>query len=96
VSKPTEGISSSKKNTFYYLYEMKGINYLTNNKGKKTAIVIDLNQYQDEVMDFLDGLEASSRVNEPSVDFQKAVSGIIQKKKRAISSKAKKVSRERA
>jgi hypothetical protein len=75
---------------------MKGINYLTNNKGKKTAIVIDLNQYQDEVMDFLDGLEASSRVNEPSVDFQKAVSGIIQKKKRAISSKAKKVSRERA
>ena len=74
---------------------MKGINYLTDNKGKKTAIVIDLKQYQEEVMDFLDGLEASSRVNEPSVDFQKAVSRIIQKKKRAVSVKAKKVGWER-
>jgi hypothetical protein len=75
---------------------MKGINYLTNNKGKKTAIVIDLKQYQEEVMDFLDGIEASARVNEPSVDFTKAVSSIIQKKKRGLSAKTKKVSRERA
>ena len=75
---------------------MKGINYLTDKKGKKTAIVIDLNQYQDEVMDFLDGIEASSRVSEPSVDFKRAISGIIQKKKRGLPSKTKKVSRERA
>ena len=75
---------------------MKGINYLTDKKGKKTAIVIDLNQYQDEVMDFLDGIKASSRVSEPSVDFKRAISGIIQKKKRGLPSKTKKVSRERA
>ena len=75
---------------------MKGINYLTDNRGKKTAIVIDLDQYQEEVTDFLDGIEASSRVNEPSVDFRKAVSGIIQKKKRGLHTKNKKVGRERA
>jgi hypothetical protein len=75
---------------------MKGINYLTNKKGKKTAVVIDLDQYREEVMDFLDGIEASSRVNEPSVDFRKAVADIIQKKKRGLPNKNKKVGRERA
>lgn len=43
---------------------MKGINYLTNEKGLKTAVVIDLKIHREEVEDFLDALEAKSRKNE--------------------------------
>jgi hypothetical protein len=71
---------------------MKGVNYLTDQKGKKTAVVIDLKKYGDEVEDFLDGLEAASRAHEPSVDFKKAVTKIIKaKSKRGLSNQNKKV-----
>ncbi|MBI1782797.1 MAG: hypothetical protein HYR66_15750 [Sphingobacteriales bacterium] len=60
---------------------MKGINYITDGRGKKTAIVISLKNYQEEVEDFLDGLEAASRAEEPSVDFEKAVAKILKSKK---------------
>jgi hypothetical protein len=60
---------------------MKGINYLTDEKGNKTAIVISLKNYQEEVEDFLDGLEATNRLQEPSVDFEKAVTKILKSKK---------------
>ncbi len=43
---------------------MKGINYLMNEKGLKTAVVIDLKIHREEVEDFLDALEAKSRKNE--------------------------------
>lgn len=59
---------------------MKGINYLTDEKGNKTAIVINLKNYKEQVEDFLDGLEASSRLEEPSVDFEKAVNKILKTK----------------
>lgn len=72
---------------------MKGINYLTDKKGKKTAVVINLKQYKDEVEDFLDGLEAMSRVNEPAVDFEKAVNKIIKSKSTSgLSHQNKKIS----
>ncbi len=72
---------------------MKGINYLTNTKGEKTAVVFDLKQYKEELIDFIDGLEAAARVNEPSVNFEKAVKKIInQKSKRAVSRSPKKIS----
>jgi hypothetical protein len=75
---------------------MKGINFLTNDKGEKTAVVIDLKQYKEAVEDFLDGLEANSRVNEPSVDFIKASDKIIKSKsKKVVSNKNKKIGRER-
>ena len=75
---------------------MKGINYLTNQKGQKTAVVFDLKKYKDELEDFIDGLEAASRVDEPSVDFRKSVDTIIRSKSRhGVSSRHKKVSRKR-
>ena len=61
---------------------MKGINYITDEKGNKTAVVISLKNYKEEILDFLDGLEASSRINEPSVDFEKTVNKIIKTKSR--------------
>ena len=72
---------------------MKGVNFLTDKKGKKTAVVIDLKKYKDQVEDFLDGLEAASRVNETSVDFEKSVNQIIKSKaKVGVSRQNKKVS----
>lgn len=71
---------------------MKGINYLTNTKGEKTAVVFDLKKYKTELEDFIDGIEAASRVNEPSVDFEIAVSKIIKKKTKRVSRSHKKVS----
>ncbi|MBY0434296.1 MAG: hypothetical protein K2U26_09320 [Cyclobacteriaceae bacterium] len=70
---------------------MKGINYLTNQKGEKTAVVFDLKKYKEELEDFIDGLEAASRVNEPSVDFEKAVDKIVAKKTKRVSRHHKKV-----
>lgn len=72
---------------------MKGINYITDEKGNKTAIIISLKNYKEEVEDFLDALEAKSRLNEPSVDFEKAVNKIIKSKSRngQISRKNKKI-----
>ena len=72
---------------------MKGVNYITDEYGKKTAVVISLKNYKEEVEDFLDGLEAQSRVEEPSVDFEKSVTKIIKNKSSngKVSAKNKKV-----
>jgi len=72
---------------------MKGISYITDEKGNKTAVVIDLKNYHEEVEDFLDGLEAQSRLNEPSVDFEKSVNKILKSKSRRakVSTKNKKI-----
>ena len=72
---------------------MKGINYITDEQGKKTAVVISLKNYKEEIEDFLDGLEAQSRLEEPSVDFEKAVTKIINSKSKngKVSAKNKKI-----
>jgi hypothetical protein len=46
----------------------QGISYLTNNKGKQTAVVFDLkNKAVKEFMeDFLDTLEAMESLNDPT------------------------------
>jgi len=59
---------------------MKGINYITDEQGKKTAVVISLKNYKEEIEDFLDGLEAQGREEEPSIDFEKSVTKIIKNK----------------
>jgi hypothetical protein len=47
---------------------MRGVSYLTNDRGIKTAVMIDLKKYGEEVADFLDALEAKSRKNEAKED----------------------------
>lgn len=56
---------------------MKGINYLVNDAGKRTAVVIDWETYSEELEDFLDGLEAESRRNEPKEDFHLVVDRLL-------------------
>ena len=57
---------------------MKGINYLTNDKGLKTAVVIDLKIHKEEVEDFLDALEAKSRKNEAKEEASLVFERILQ------------------
>ncbi|MGA0558629.1 hypothetical protein ACO2Q8_18350 [Larkinella sp. VNQ87] len=59
---------------------MKGISYLTNDQGQRTAVVIDLQTYGEELEDFLDGLAAEERRDEPTEDFQTVVSRVLKSK----------------
>ena len=59
---------------------MKGINYLINDAGERTAVVIDWQTYSEELEDFLDGLEAEARRDEPTGDFEQAVDRILAQK----------------
>jgi PHD/YefM family antitoxin component YafN of YafNO toxin-antitoxin module len=72
---------------------MKGVNYIIDEQGKKTAVIISLKNYREEIEDFLDGLEAQSRAEEPSVDFEKAFTKIINTKSKdgKLSAKNKKI-----
>jgi hypothetical protein len=53
---------------------MKGINYLTNDKGKKVAIQIELNKHDKAVDEFLmdleDILDAENILKEESVPYE--------------------------
>jgi hypothetical protein len=59
---------------------MKGVNYLTNDKGFKKAVVIDLKTYRSEIEDFSDVLEAKSRRNEAKQDADAVFEKILKKK----------------
>ena len=44
---------------------MQGINYVTNEDGKRVAVLIDLKKHGDLWEDFYDGLIAKRRKSEP-------------------------------
>jgi hypothetical protein len=44
---------------------MQGIKYVTNEDGKRVAVMIDLKQHGELWEDFYDGLTAKKRQNEP-------------------------------
>ncbi|OGO38438.1 MAG: hypothetical protein A2Z03_02370 [Chloroflexi bacterium RBG_16_56_8] len=44
---------------------MEGIQFVTNDKGQKVAVVIDLQKYGEIWEDFYDSLTARLRANEP-------------------------------
>jgi len=59
---------------------MRGINYLVNDAGERTAVVIDLTLYGDELEDFLDGLGVQARLDEPKEAFDTVVSRLLRDK----------------
>ena len=44
---------------------MKGVQFVVNERGKKTAVVIDLNRYSELWEDFYDAAVARERQSEP-------------------------------
>ena len=59
---------------------MRGVNYLTKDRGIKTAVVIDLKTHRSEIEDFLDRLEAKSRRNEVKEDADSVFERILKNK----------------
>jgi hypothetical protein len=49
---------------------MRGIQYITDDRGKKKAVVIDLESYGELWEDFYDSLVARKRASEPRESFQ--------------------------
>lgn len=71
-----QGIASYSDNISYYLYlnfsKMKGISYITDEKSRKKAVVIDLKtleKYDNQIEDLLDSIIAESRAEEPTVSW---------------------------
>lgn len=49
---------------------MKGIQYLVDDEGKKTAVLIDLEEYGELWEDFQDILVSQSRANEAEISWE--------------------------
>jgi hypothetical protein len=49
---------------------MEGIHFVTNEKGKKVAVQIDLERYGELWEDIHDQLVAASRADEKSIPFE--------------------------
>ena len=52
---------------------MKGVSYITDEKNRKKAVVIDLKtleEYDDQIGDLIDVIIAESRQGEPSVSWE--------------------------
>jgi hypothetical protein len=52
---------------------MKGVNYITDEKNKRTAVIIDLKtieRHQEEIEDLLDVIVAESRKDEPKRSWE--------------------------
>ena len=55
---------------------MKGISFLTDENGHKTAVVIDIQTYGEELQNFLDGLAVELRQSDSKEDFAELVKHI--------------------
>ena len=63
---------------------MTGINYITDEKGKRNAVVLDLNKYSKVWEDMYDIIIADERVKEPKESYESVKQKI---KKRLTSEK---------
>jgi len=64
---------------------MRGINYLLDEKGNRTALLIDLKRHDKKVSNLLEDIEdliyAQTIKNEPSIPFEKAITNLFRKGK---------------
>ena len=61
---------------------MDGIKFIVDEKGKKTAVIIDLEKYGEVWEDFYDYLTCLERENEPTVSLDEAEKELDQVRKR--------------
>jgi hypothetical protein len=60
---------------------MKGVQFVTNDKGKKTAVLVDLEEWGEIWEDFYDILVSESRKHEPTVSWEELKSELRKKKR---------------
>ncbi len=61
---------------------MKGIEYITDEKGDRKSIIIDLKRWGEVIEDLLDVIEAKERVEEESIPYRTARKKLIAKKEK--------------
>lgn len=52
---------------------MKGVSYITDNKNRRKAVVIEISaieKHQEQIEDLLDAIVAESRKDEPKKDWE--------------------------
>jgi len=62
--------------TFIGVMPMQGIQYVTDDSGKKIAVMIDLKKHSELWEDFYDGLTARLRSREPRYSLETVKSGL--------------------
>jgi hypothetical protein len=60
---------------------MIGVQYVTNDKGEKVAVLIDLKRYGELVEDMMDVIIADSRRHEKSIPFDDYIAKRRKRKK---------------
>ena len=64
---------------------MKGVQYLTDNNGSKTALLINLKKHDKSINelieDLLDVIECEKLKDEPTVSFEKVIKNLYKKGK---------------
>jgi hypothetical protein len=60
---------------------MEGIRFVTNDEGKRVAVIIDLEKYGDVWEDFYDSLTARKRANEPRETLESVKKHLIREGK---------------
>jgi hypothetical protein len=58
---------------------MTGIQFVTNEKGRKVAVLIDLKKHGVRLQDFWDGLISEKRRKEKSIPLQKIKADLIKR-----------------
>jgi hypothetical protein len=58
---------------------MTGIQFVTDKKGRKVAVLIDLKKYGAVLEDFWDGLISESRRNQKGIPFKKIKADLVKR-----------------
>jgi len=58
---------------------MTGIQFVTDDKGRKVAVLIDLKKYGDRLQDFWDGMISESRRKEKGIPLEKVKADLIKR-----------------
>jgi hypothetical protein len=58
---------------------MTGIQFVTDDKGRKVAVQIDLKKYGPMLEDFWDGLVSEARRNEKGFPFEKVKADLVKR-----------------
>jgi len=58
---------------------MTGIQFVTDDKGRKVAVQIDLKKYGPMLEDFWDGLISASRRAEKDIPFEKVKADLVKR-----------------
>jgi hypothetical protein len=60
---------------------MKGIRYVVDNKGRRTAVILDLKIHRELWEDICDVLVAEKRLKEPRIPFAHVEAGLRKRRK---------------